>query len=218
MEQLDSVSYVIRFQYLKEHRNSVRIDDDSENGDVNPQISTEDLSIISTLMCEYMAATSQFAQFGYDYYRYVCGTDEASNSAEEKSCLIPVCSFQPNKGGTSNKSGNKRPYDISSEKNTLDFSDDLHLLRRNDKTKKISSSSCSSVTDEDNNNRAKGLDSYCVKGVDNALHTLSKAGDCLRHCVDLWNWANGQLSQKTLIDHLGGWEKGNVFLKGKKKD
>ncbi|KAI7888364.1 uncharacterized protein EV154DRAFT_518044 [Mucor mucedo] len=206
LEQLDSVSHVIRFQYLKEHRNSVRIDDEIENEDALAQISTEDLSIISTLMCEYMAAISQFAQFGYDYYRYVCGTDEASSSAEEKSCLIPVCSFQPN-NGIVNKPGSKRPYDNGSEKNTLDFSDDLHLLRRNDNLKKIGSSSCSSVTDEDNDDRAKGLDSYCVKGVDNALHILSKAGDCLRHCVDLWNWANGQLSQKTLIDHLGGWEK-----------
>lgn len=207
LEQLDSVSYAVRFQYLKEHRNSVRIDDDGENGDFNALPSIEDLSIISTLMCEYMAATSQFVQFGYEYYKYVCGTDESLSSAEEKSCLIPVCSFQPNNGGH-NKSGSKRTYDSSSEKNTLDFSDDSHLLRRNDKLKKFSSSSSSSVTDDDDNERAIGLDSYCVKGVDNALHILSKAGDCLRHCVDLWNWANGQLSQKTLTDHLGGWEKG----------
>lgn len=207
LEQLDSVSHVIRFQYLKEHRNSVRIDDENENGDIQVLPSIEDLSIISTLMCEYMATTSQFVQFGYDYYKYVCGTDDVSSSAEEKSCLIPVCSFQPNHS-TSHKSGTKRTHDNNPEKNTLDFSDDTHLLRRDDKPKRINSSSSSSVMDDDENNRGKGLDSYCVKGVDNALQILSKAGDCLRHCVDLWNWANGQLSQKTLTDHLGGWEKG----------
>ncbi|KAI9244155.1 hypothetical protein EDC94DRAFT_629896 [Helicostylum pulchrum] len=201
LEQLDSVSHIIRFQYLKEHRNSVRIDEDIETGDVLP--SFEDLSTISTLMCEYMVATSHFVQFGYDYYKYVCGTDDNSSLQEQKSCLIPVCSFQPN-NAIKHRTGSKRAQDDTPERNTLDFSDDSHLLRRNDKRKKIDSASSSITDDEDN--RGKGLDSYCVNGVDNALQILSKAADCLRHCLDLWTWANGKLSQKSLLDQLGGWE------------
>lgn len=221
---MDSVSHIIRFQFLKEHRNSVRIDDDAENGDIHALPTTEDLSIISTLMCEYMVAASQFVQFGYDYYKYVCGTDSAASSAEEKSCLIPVCSFQPNDGTAPNhRLGQKRAssHDSSSssshvERNTLNFSDDRHLLRRNDKRSKLDSSSNSSVADEseydDDNGRALGLDSYCVQGVDDALQILSKAADCLRHTVELWQWASSKLSQNTIIDHLGGWEQGNSSL------
>lgn len=203
---------MIRFQYLKEHRNSVRIDDDPENnsgGDTSPSI--EDISTLSTLMCEYMAATSQFVQFGYDYYKYVCGTDDANSSSEEKSCLIPVCSFQPNTS-TQLRSGNKRANaEENAEKTTLNFSDDSHLLRRNDKRQRVESSS-SSTTGDDDDGRGQGLDSYCVKGVDNALQILSKAADCLRHTVELWNWASNKLSQKSLLDHLGGWEQGNSYF------
>lgn len=221
---MDSVSHIIRFQFLKEHRNSVRIDDDSENGDIHALPTTEDLSIISTLMCEYMIAASQFVQFGYDYYKYVCGTDTTASSAEEKSCLIPVCSFQPNDNMPNHRLGEKRSFSNESgsngsnnniERNTLNFSDDCHLLRRNDKRLKMETSSNSSVTDDneydDEEGRALGLDSYCVQGVDDALQILSKAADCLRHTVELWQWAIGKLSQKTIIDHLGGWEQGKIY-------
>lgn len=197
---------------MKEHRNSVRIDEDIETGDTLPTI--EDLSTISTLMCEYMVATSHFVQFGYDYYKYVCGTDDNSSLQEQKSCLIPVCSFQPN-NAIKHRTGSKRAQDDATERNTLDFSDDSHLLRRNDKRKKINSASSSVTDDEDN--RGKGLDSYCVDGVDNALQILSKAADCLRHCVDLWTWANGKLTQKSLLDQLGGWEQGKKKKEQKKK-
>lgn len=210
---MDSVSHIIRFQYLKEHRNSVRIDDDTENGGDNSQAlpTIEDISTISTLMCEYMAATSQFVQFGYDYYKYVCGTDDAnSSSSEEKSCLIPVCSFQPN-NSTQSRSGSKRANaEDTAEKTTLNFSDDSHLLRRNDKRQRVESSSSSTTGDEEDG-RGQGLDSYCVRGVDNALQILSKAADCLRHTVELWNWATNKLSQKSLLDHLGGWEQGKPY-------
>jgi hypothetical protein len=203
LEQLDSVSHIIRFQYLKEHRNSVRIDDE----DAHSSPSTEDLSIIATLMCECMVAASQFVQFGYDYYKYVCGTDEKSSSAEEKSCLIPVCSFQPN---NPIQSGKKRVNNKNQEdRNTLNFSDDSHMMRA-DKRPRLNSSSNSSIQEEeeDEYGRGRGLDSYCVTGVDDALQILSKAADCLRHIVELWQWASGKLSQKKLMDNLGGWEQG----------
>lgn len=164
-------------------------------------------------MCEYMAAASQFVQFGYDYYKYVCGTDEKYNTAEEKSCLIPVCSFQPNHPI---KSGQKRVNKSQQEdRNTLNFSDDSHLLRSMDKRPRLnsSSSSNSSVQEEEKDEfgRGRGLDSYCVTGVDDALQILSKAADCLRHTVELWQWATSKLSKKKLIDHLGSWEQGTQY-------
>lgn len=205
LDQLDSVSHVIRFQFLKEHRNSIRIDDEEEPA----SSSTEDLSIIATLMCEYMAAASQFVQFGYDYYKYVCGTDEQSSTTDEKSCLIPVCSFRPN---NPIKSSQKRAYNCEEDRNTLNFSDDSQLIQQSmDKRPKLNSSSSSSLHDEeeyDEFGRSRGLDSYCVTGVDDALQILSKAADCLRHIVELWQWASIKLSKKNLIDHLGGWEQG----------
>ncbi|KAI8881580.1 hypothetical protein K501DRAFT_324441 [Backusella circina FSU 941] len=187
-EQLDNVSYILRFQYLKDHRNSVRIEDDNTDQESSP--STEDLSILSTLMCEYMIITLQFVQFGYDYYKAVCRMDEENSN--EKSCLIPVCSFQP---GTHLKMGQKRTASDNKEKNTLNFADDYprHLEKRQ-------------KLDNSNNERGNGLDSYCIKGVDNALKILSKAADCLRHAVDLWQWASDKIAQKELISKLGGWE------------
>ncbi|KAI8645756.1 hypothetical protein BD408DRAFT_411480 [Parasitella parasitica] len=214
LDQLDSVSHIIRFQFLKEHRASVRIDEDNENGDMHSLPTTDDLSIVSTLMCEFMVAASQFVQFGYDYYRYVCGTDSAASSAEEKTCLIPVCSFQPNDNLASHRLGQKRTYlskqANTPDRNTLNFSDDLQLLRRNDKRLKLDDGSNCSAADEneydEEDDRSLGLDSYCVQGVDEALQILSKAADCLRHVVELWQWAVGKISQKSIIKHLGGWE------------
>ncbi|KAI8974997.1 hypothetical protein BDB01DRAFT_853651 [Pilobolus umbonatus] len=166
LEQLDSVSQTIRLQYLKEHRNSIRID-------TNENMSPEDLQIISTVMCEYMGAMLQFVQLAYYYYKAICGTD----SPDQKSCLIPVCSFQNHING--------------SVENTLNFSDNTKIPR---------------YEHEDEKTRAQGLESYCVKGVDNALQILSKAADCLRHIVDLWYWAIEKVSEKSIMDELGSWE------------
>ncbi|KAI7898059.1 uncharacterized protein BX663DRAFT_526039 [Cokeromyces recurvatus] len=213
LEQLDSVTHITQFEYLREHRDSVRIDDDiNENGDTHMLPTTEDLTIISTLMCEYMAATSQFVRFGYDYYQYVCGTDSASNNTLEKFCLIPVCSFQPTNGYPHQRFGQKRGQDKNNneERTTLDFSDDvISTAGSNSKRPRldnINNDTNSDNDDDDEVDRSKGLDSYCVKGVDDALQILSKAGDCLRHIVELWQWASNKISHKPLIEQLGGWE------------
>jgi hypothetical protein len=178
----------------------VRIEEDSVDQESSP--STEDLSILSTLMCEYMIITLQFVQFGYDYYKAVCRMDEENSN--EKSCLIPVCSFQP---GTNLKLGQKRTADgKEQEKNTLNFADDYprHLEKRQ-------------KLDNPALDRGNGLDSYCIKGVDNALKILSKAADCLRHAVDLWQWATDKIAQKDLITKLGGWEQGKKITSNMKK-
>ncbi|KAI9468502.1 MAG: hypothetical protein EXX96DRAFT_612844 [Benjaminiella poitrasii] len=225
LEQLDSVSHLARFQYLREHRNSVRIDESSENGgDIHGIPTTEDLTIISTLMCEYMAATSQFVQFGYNYYKYVCGTDNTSNTNTlEKVCLIPVCTFQPAVGYHSRRVGQKRGQNQNNdeERTTLDFSDNVIATEGSSSNSKrprreyTMDNNRNNIDNEDNDKesdddddirRSKGLDSYCVKGVDDALQILSKAGDCLRHIVELWQWASSNISHKLLIEQLNGWE------------
>lgn len=203
---------------MKEHRNSVRIDDDFEDEEENDSSSnTDDLLLISTIMCEYMVATSQFVQFGYDYYEYVCGTDKSSSLLEEKSCLIPVCSFQPLTAAPT-KAGHKRGAEEDddnprSEKTTLNFADDSSL--QGDKRQRLDKDSMNIVRNENitnfDNDRGSGLDSYCVKGVDEALQILSKAGDCLRHIVELWQWATTKMSQKSANDLTSGWEKGSTF-------
>lgn len=54
----------------------------------------------------------------------------------------------------------------------------------------------------------EGLNSYCMGGVDNALQILSKAADCMRHMVELWDWAF-QMSPDGLWDEIyGDWEQG----------
>ncbi|KAI8066196.1 uncharacterized protein B0P05DRAFT_553331 [Gilbertella persicaria] len=161
---------------------SVRINDD----ETKDNATTDDLSIVATLMCEFMAATCQFVQFGYDYYKFVCGMDEQHKS-QEKSCLIPVCSFQPNSPEV--MTGQKRV--TTEERTTLDFSNDNQPEKR------------PRLEEQD---RGQGLDSYCIRGVDEALQVLSQAADCLRHVVELWQWASTTISQKSLVDHLGGWE------------
>ncbi|KAI7897092.1 uncharacterized protein EV154DRAFT_490449 [Mucor mucedo] len=52
----------------------------------------------------------------------------------------------------------------------------------------------------------EGLESYCMGGVDSALQILSKAADCMRHIVELWDWAF-QMSPDGLWDEIyGDWE------------
>lgn len=56
----------------------------------------------------------------------------------------------------------------------------------------------------------EGLNSYCMGGVDSALQILSKAADCMRHIVELWDWAF-QMSPDGLWDEIfGDWEKGKL--------
>ncbi|KAI8344441.1 hypothetical protein BC941DRAFT_464662 [Chlamydoabsidia padenii] len=51
--------------------------------------------------------------------------------------------------------------------------------------------------------RGQGLSAECIHGVDQALQILSKAADCLRHMVDLWQWAKMNCTKS---DTLKPWE------------
>ncbi|KAI9350964.1 hypothetical protein BD770DRAFT_393997 [Pilaira anomala] len=53
----------------------------------------------------------------------------------------------------------------------------------------------------------EGLNSYCMSGVDSALQILSKAADCMRHIVDLWDWAHQVSPSGPWNELYGDWEK-----------
>ncbi|KAI8084879.1 uncharacterized protein BX664DRAFT_283744 [Halteromyces radiatus] len=230
-DQLHAVSHTIRFQYLKENRLKVRIDDDIITSTDNRTIPDDDearqLKISATLMCEYMAVVSQFVSFGYDYYKAVCGENEihsSSSSTLEKSCLIPICSFQPSAKSTS---GNNRNVNINSNDNSFNKSTTTatttpispsltDLTHGNQKRpleasiesengtqrqKKVKLDMATHVDD-----RGQGLFSDCLKGVDQALQILSKAADCLRHLVQLWQWATLNSTKHDWADQLKSWE------------
>ncbi|CAO3660128.1 hypothetical protein CU097_013312 [Rhizopus azygosporus] len=193
---LDDENYIshhdLRLQYLKEHRNTVRVDREELGVDA---LSVDDFVVLVTVMCEYMAASCQFVQFGYDYYRAVCGMN-SENTDDKKSCLIPICIFQPN---NNNKPG------TSNDKTTIDFSEDTQMTARRKRPRLDYAEDNEEEKIEQERNQ--GLDSYCVKGVDDTLHILSQAGDCLRHIVELWQWASDRISENELVDHFGNWEK-----------
>ncbi|GAA5805248.1 hypothetical protein HPULCUR_010762 [Helicostylum pulchrum] len=56
----------------------------------------------------------------------------------------------------------------------------------------------------------EGLNSYCMGGVDSALQILSKAADCMRHIVDLWDWAYQMSPGGSWNELYGDWEQGNL--------
>ncbi|CAO3690764.1 unnamed protein product [Rhizopus stolonifer] len=147
--------------YLKQNRGVVQVEE-------------EEFGVLATVMCEYMAATCQFVQSGYDYYHAVCGEDEV------RSCLIPICNVQRGADLTEEHSRRKRARLDSNEDD-----DDMGVLEKE---------------------RSQGLGSYCVQGVDDTLQILSQAADCLRHIVELWQWASEKLSPEDMIDHFGSWE------------
>ncbi|KAG1051630.1 hypothetical protein G6F43_006173 [Rhizopus delemar] len=189
LDESTFAEHTTRLLYLKQHRGTVRVD--GEGG--RDLLNTEEFVVLATVMCEYMAATSQFVQFGYDYYKAVCGTDN-EHADEAKSCLIPICTFQPNK---------------SNDKSTVDFADDSSFSSRRKRPRLDHSEEDTDSKVE--RERSRGLDSYCVKGVDDTLQILSKAGDCLRHVVELWQWAAEKLTTDEIVEQFGSWEQGKVI-------
>lgn len=185
-------NHLYRFAYLQEKRTSLHIDDTS---------SMPALNVMIAFMCEFKAVAAEFVQFSYDYYRAVCTLDNnAVSSGDEKSCLIPVCAI--------------KPLDLASN-DEEDEEDEI-----NSNNKRMNNDNHHQFTEYENNKRQKlveypdrggeGLNAYCMGGVDNALQILSKAADCMRHIVELWEWAS-QLSPDTQWDKLyHGWEEGRT--------
>ncbi|KAI9309208.1 hypothetical protein BJ944DRAFT_245922 [Cunninghamella echinulata] len=211
-EQLNTVSHTIRFQYLKEHRLNVHIDDITESqNNVEEQ---QQLKVSATLMCEYMVVLSQFVYFGYEYYKSVCGSNVNETSSLEKTCLVPICAFQSflKKSTFDNNNNNTNNNDDPIIKSEI-IDSDVNSNNNNSSRKRQLSGSHSPDNDDrqkktklDIPDRGQGLSAECMKGVDYALQVLSKAADCLRHLVDMCQWA----SINSLVDDqsklLQSWE------------
>ena len=259
---------------MKEHRGEVRLDldDQAKDGPDNSE-QPEDLHVLVTFMCEFMAASAQFVQFGYEYYRAVCAVDDPH---QEKSCLIPICAIRPDfpnnnntTSTTSITSHTRPPTSPSSSSTSSSTLRDRQQQQQQQQQQKPdeSSSSSSAINDEqlqrsrkrnapendttngdndsnnnnnnNNNNsssssmkltrlveplrhtkklkldnipdRGEGLNAYCMQGVDNALQILSKAGDCMRHLVDLWQWGFMTSPKTNWNTVFGGWEQGKYI-------
>ncbi|KAI9496434.1 hypothetical protein BDB00DRAFT_869374 [Zychaea mexicana] len=248
--RLDFLSHTNRFQYMKEQRGNVRLDlDDQAKDGPDSSEQPEDLHVLVAFMCEFMAASAQFVQFGYEYYRAVCAAEDPH---QEKSCLIPICAIRPSFPNNSTDN-NTRPSSSSSSSSASNRDKQEATLTTNVSTSASSheqlqqqqgSSSSSSrkrsapenedTTNGDNNSnstsmnltrlveppqrhtkklkldnipdRGEGLNAYCMRGVDDALQILSKAADCMRHLVDLWQWGSMTSPKTNWNTVFGGWE------------
>lgn len=198
------------------------------------------LSTLVAFMCEYMAVSSQFTQFAYDYYRAVCvldgpdrsgGPDPASEAPDdggsggtggagghlrqEKACLIPICAIQSSSNlvgdhwkkaatpstATSARRESQGGGSTATPSASSSASTPLHQLHQNKKSK-LDDLPGYTV----NSNQGSGLNSNCMEGVDQTLQILSRAADCLRHLVTLWDWAVHSAPDIDWTTLFGGWE------------
>lgn len=207
---------------MKEQRGNIRIDqDDTEEGGSE---NAEDIRVLVAFMCETMAAASQIVQFGNDYYKSVCADDDGK---DEKSCLIPICAMQPSfssaKAGRQDIPSETQSREgtvpiTSSEKSTTEEEDNSRKRKGSERDSEEANNEEQQQSDsehrtkkpklDDMPDRGKGLDSYCMRGVDDALQTLSKAADCMRHMVDLWQWAVLVAPKTNWVNVFGSWEQG----------
>ncbi|KAI8394177.1 uncharacterized protein BYT42DRAFT_609912 [Radiomyces spectabilis] len=230
--RLGFLPHTNRFQHLKEQRSNIRLDrEDDQERSSSPE--TNELATSIVFMCEFKAVTAQFVQFSYEYYRAVCALDASDN---EKTCLIPICTIQPSlvspstsktvlidtmhpahahrnmKNGvetqpgtdamqtTESRSGvsHRRESDLHDKKGKLTVPQLVHDV--------LSDIKPLLDTDVKISNRGEGLNAYCMRGVDEALQLLSRAADCMRHVVELWNWAVSSSSHINWESIFGGWE------------
>ncbi|KAI9025284.1 hypothetical protein CLU79DRAFT_82986 [Phycomyces nitens] len=211
-------SHINRFQYLKKQRSNIRLDLEDSDPDSPPPDGPhyyEELHVAVGFMCEFMAVAAQFVEFSHEYYRAVCGLDDNAPNKDEKTCLIPVCAIQPslspNRTNTSNdhKSEESKPVNslVGGDKSTETASAaDKNRIQDEDEKSEDDLNKRKKAKVEPAADRGEGLDSYCMRGVDEALQILSKAADCLRHIVDLWEWASVAAPNTNWANVYGSWE------------
>lgn len=149
-----------------------------------------------------MTIISQFVSFGYDYYMAVCGENDSSRPGVEKTCLIPICAFKPIKGDAINDTSLSAPPSTESAHRQRQMEEaPSRLTNTNDQhcQKRMKMDQVAAAPG------GQGLFAECMQGVDQALQILSKAADCLRHLVDLEQWASATCAN---LDTLKSWESG----------
>lgn len=214
-------AYSSRFQHLNQKRHRLHIDTHHHT----PQL----LHISIVFMLEFKAVTADFIRLSNEYYRAVCMLDDAGS--QEKSCLIPICAIKPtglkDHGYQDINTALQPEYCEPPSPATGDDSSDAEdhvssdaINQNNKRTRTISSSSSTEKRRKlmaYPDRGGEGLDSYCMGGVDNALQILSQAADCMRHAVELWDWALKVVlpEGKSLEQMYGSWEQGKrVAIRG----
>ncbi|ORZ16308.1 hypothetical protein BCR42DRAFT_482563 [Absidia repens] len=200
------------------------------------------LLTVVAFMCEFMAVSSQFTQFAYDYYRAICVLDSSSPSSssssssdtsdttsgggqrQEKSCLIPICAIQSSnqlvgehwkkpttktatttssrQAPTSNPTLSSSTSTTTLNENQYQDNDHQHQTKKSKQMDHI----YEDELDSGNSKGSDGLNSDCMMGVDQTLQILSKAADCLRHLVNLWDWATHKAPDIHWTSLFGSWE------------
>ncbi|KAI8883979.1 hypothetical protein K501DRAFT_248726 [Backusella circina FSU 941] len=203
LSQIGFQSHVNKFQYLQEMRSNLSVGISDDSTQTNSSSNDNELHVSIALMCEFKAVAIEFVRLSFDYYKLVCAIE--NNDKEEKSCLIPICVIKTLSSDTTTaiQPENYRSSSASSveEEDTIN---QYNKRRRRSNT-------------DDNNfkrprlvpnmpERGEGLDSYCMGGVDDALQVLSKAADCMRHIVELWDWASQSAPEIDWNELYGGWE------------
>ncbi|KAF7720856.1 hypothetical protein EC973_005900 [Apophysomyces ossiformis] len=210
---------------MKDHRSRIRlhIEDDAENASLTSgqnKVLTDALRSSVAMMCEFMAAAVEFIQFSREYYTSVCGLDKDGSSPDEKTCLIPICAIQSpvasmqinqDSSTATEEVGRKRSHSVTSAKSD----DDQHGAISGTSSKHfglmaMERERClTEITARQNKrmkcdipDRGEGLNAYCMRGVDDVLQILSKAADCMRHIVDLCQWASVTSAKRVSSD----WE------------
>ncbi|RCH85841.1 hypothetical protein CU098_002908, partial [Rhizopus stolonifer] len=180
LSQTEFVTHIQKFQYIQQKR-------------------VEQQSLDVVFMSEYKAVAAQFVCFSYQYYRAVCMLD----SKEEKSCLIPICAIKPNMLLAEDNFLDSSSSTLTTSSLESDNEDHECHKKRTRKDSTLVSEKRPKLTKD---NRGEGLNAFCMNGVDHALQILSKAADCMRHLVDLWDWACQTTPVGILEDVYDGWE------------
>jgi hypothetical protein len=210
LSQIGFQSHVNTFQYLQEMRSnlSIGISDDSTQTNSNSNSNDNQLLVSIALMCEFKAVAIEFVRFSLDYYNLVCSIE--NNDREEKSCLIPICVI---KTLSSDSTTAIQPENYRSSSASSVEEDDVP--NQNNKRRRRSNTDNSNLKRsrlvQNMPERGEGLYSYCMGGVDDALQVLSKAADCMRHIVELWDWANQNAPGVDWNELYGDWEQGNIY-------
>ncbi|KAI8059254.1 hypothetical protein BC940DRAFT_314085 [Gongronella butleri] len=227
LARLDFLSHTNRFQYLKEQRVNLSIVDAEASSSSNassstletandtgssasgvPRITKPIVSATSVLvgstdkraattlvafMCEFIAVSSQFTQFAFEYYRAICAVSADPTKIDEKACLIPICTITtpqqklvPGTHGNnaSNATDDAPPPPSAADDGTTRPSKKIKLASHDENL----------------------LHAPCLAGVDQTLQVLSKAADCMRHLVDLWDWATQTAPEVDWAAIFGDWE------------
>ncbi|KAI9485785.1 MAG: hypothetical protein EXX96DRAFT_613639 [Benjaminiella poitrasii] len=168
-----------RFYRMRRYRTQLHVKDNEDNDELMARVA---------IMLEFKSVVVDFIQCSVAYYESVCGCDE-------KSCLIPICIIHDDDNVAAAASTTALKPD--------DYEDVIHPTSTSNKRSRYRNEDQWTEGKRRKRDDGEGLDATCMKGVDDTLQILSKAADCLRHLVELWDWA---MYKAPDYDWLNDWE------------